>query len=249
MGDLNSGNSGGFGHMGDNDPYNDGSSGSGGYSVGGNGGRNNNGVSDDTEIHLQSTNSYDGLYMAMCLNNLKAHEGFKNVMYKDQDGNITIGIGHLLSTPEMAEVLPFTRTAHFHAHGDDITKEVGISTGEIIGAFNAYKKDSSDVPDMHISNDAVINQCISDVQEKESGLRGLYSDFDNFPEHAKVALVDMGFNLGIPRLKNEFPKFNAAVRAKDWNTAAIESHRNLNQRGDIRNKDTAEQFLQAAKGQ
>jgi hypothetical protein len=36
----------------------------------------------------------------------------------------------------------------------------------------------------------------------------------------------MIFNLGANKLTNDFPKFNAAVNAKNWKTAATESHRN-----------------------
>ncbi len=50
--------------------------------------------------------------MSMCVNNLKAHEGFKNTMYKDSEGNITVGIGHLLSTPDMAASLPLQELIH-----------------------------------------------------------------------------------------------------------------------------------------
>lgn len=244
MSDLNSGTVGGFGHMGESDPYGNGSSGS---TSSGNGGGNNNKV-DNSTVTIKSTKSYSGVYMAMCVNNLKNHEGYKNRMYKDDKGNITVGIGHKLSTPEMAAALPFTRTHSFHAHGDDITKEVGVSDGEIMGAWNAYKNDSKAVPNMHLTDEAIVNTCISDVETAQKGLRGLYSGYDSFPEHAKVALVDMAFNLGITTLSKKFTKFNAAVNNKDWKAAAAESHRDLNQNGDARNKDTAAQLLQAAQG-
>ena len=48
----------------------------------------------------------------------------------------------------------------------------------------------------------------------------------------------MWFNLGVPKLKKEFVKFNDAVNRGDWNAAADESHRTIKQRGDKRNKDT-----------
>lgn len=83
---------------------------------------------------------------------------------------------------------------------------------------------------------------IKDVQTTENGLRGLYPGYDRFSDPRKTALVDMGFNLGIPTLKSKFPKFNDAVNRGDWNVAADESHRDLNQRGDKRNKDTADQL-------
>lgn len=63
-----------------------------------------------------------------------------------------------------------------------------------------------------------------------------------FSDPRKTALVDMGFNLGVPTLKEVFVNFNDAVNRGDWNTAADESHRTLNQRGDKRNKDTYDQL-------
>lgn len=210
---------------------------------GGNGGNRHEGISDKTHISIPSTRNYNGYYMSMCVNNLKAHEGFKNTMYKDSEGNITVGIGHLLSTPDMAASLPFTRTHTWHGHGDDMEKEVAASKKEIIDAFNNFKKDSRQVPmNLHLSNDAVIGLCISDVQTTEKGLRSLYSGYDGFSNSRKTALVDMGFNLGIPKLSRNFPNFNAAVNRGDWESAARESHRNLHQRGDQRNKDTADQL-------
>ncbi len=64
----------------------------------------------------------------------------------------------------------------------------------------------------------------------------------SFFKSTKNSIGRYGFNLGIPTLKSKFPKFNDAVNRGDWNVAADESHRDLNQRGDKRNKDTADQL-------
>ncbi|AWF56213.1 TPA: hypothetical protein NHV36_005992 [Klebsiella michiganensis] len=213
---------------------------------GGNGGNRHEGITDKTTINIASTKDYNGTYMTMCVNNLKAHEGFKNSMYKDTAGNITVGIGHMLATADMAASLSFTRTKITHAHGDDMEHEEAVSKADITSAFDSFKKDSKAAPNsLHLSNDAVIGQCIKDVQSTEKGLRGLYSGYDNFPNEGKTALVDMGFNLGIAKLKNGFPNFNAAVNRGDWNGAADESHRTGI--GDKRNSDTKAQLQQAAK--
>jgi len=60
---------------------------------------------------------------------------------------------------------------------------------------------------LHLSNDAVIGQCISDVQNIETGLRNLYAGYDGFSNSRKTALVDMAFILGIDKLKKRIPKF------------------------------------------
>ena len=55
----------------------------------------------------------------------------------------------------------------------------------------------------------------------------LYGDyFDNFPSEVQEILVNMMFNLGRPKL-SKFVKFNAALRKKDWKTAAIEGRDSL----------------------
>ena len=74
----------------------------------------------------------------------------------------------------------------------------------------------------------------------------LISGFDAFPNSAKTALIDMGFNLGLPKLGRLFPKFNDAVNRKDWATAAEESHRTKIQ--DSRNVDTRNQLIAASQG-
>ncbi len=83
------------------------------------------------------------------------------------------------------------------------------------------------------------------IAQDRVGLGNLYSNFDHFPQIAKVALHDMIYNLGETRLRNEFPNFNAAVIQRDWVTAASESHRlGISEQ---RNEGTRQQLLSAAK--
>ncbi|SCC01439.1 hypothetical protein GA0061071_104101 [Kosakonia oryzendophytica] len=203
------------------------------------------GVTDKTKIVVVSTKEYSGAYMSMCTTNLSVHEGFKNAMYQDSEGNITVGIGHLIVNLTAALALPFTRTHTTHGHGDDEDTEVSASDKDITTAFNAIKANPKAWTLAHLTNKAVIETCIKDVQTTEAGLRGLYSDYDSFPDGVKTALVDMGFNLGIGKLKSAFPAFNAAVNKKDWATAAKESHRT--KISESRNTDTANQLLSAVK--
>lgn len=221
--------------------------GSGNYGSGQNNGNNGgdyNGVSKKSFIYIPNANGIDGRYMSMCVTNLKDNEGFKNTMYKDNEGNITVGIGHYLANADAAADLNFTRTKTQRFHDDDRVTEVKVSKDDVKKAFNEFKKNSKNVPSYHLSNDDVISTCIKDVKNTEKGLKGLYPGYDKFSNSRKTALVDMGFNLGINKLKNDFPNFNDAVNKGDWERAARESHRNINQRGDSRNKKTADQLRQ-----
>lgn len=214
----------------------------GGGGSGGAAGSGFTGLTANTWVDVSTTKDYNGRYMSMCLNNLKDHEGSINTMYRDSKGNITIGIGHYLGSAQMAQALPFSRTKVVRLHGDDMESEVAVSKSDIAAAYNAYKKNPKEQQSIHLSNADVIGQCIKDVQTTETGLRSLYPGYSDFSDPRKTALVDMGFNLGVPTLKEVFVNFNDAVNRGDWNTAADESHRTLNQRGDKRNKDTYDQL-------
>lgn len=77
-----------------------------------------------------------------------------------------------------------------------------------------------------------------------AGSRRTYSGFPS--GGASFCLfADMGFNLGIAKLKNDFPNFNAAINRGDWNGAADESHRTGIE--GKRNNDTKAQLQQAGK--
>jgi len=76
-------------------------------------------------------------------------------------------------------------------------------------------------------------------------LKRLFPDFDGYPTEARLALLDMIFNLGMTALKRDWPKLNKAVKSKDWTEAATQSNRP--QVGDLRNSYVRELFGAAAK--
>lgn len=50
--------------------------------------------------------------------------------------------------------------------------------------------------------------------------RGYVDNFDKLPPPVQIALFDMIFNLGAYRIVHVFRRFDAAIRAGDWVTAA-----------------------------
>lgn len=56
-------------------------------------------------------------------------------------------------------------------------------------------------------------------------IKQIFSDFDRFPSEAKLALLDIIFNVGMTDLKNRWPNISKAVKAKDWGKAALASNR------------------------
>jgi len=214
--------------------------------AGGHAGKQTN-IGPQTTINIPTAKSYNGVYMSMCVTNLKNHEGFVNNIYADGDGNPTVGIGHLLANIDAALALPFRNTYHQSlGHGDSNNIEQAATVEQIKNSYNQVKGNPKARASVHLTNDYSISLCIKDVQVTETGLRNLYSGFDAFPNSAKTALIDMGFNLGLLRLSRVFTKFNAAVNRKDWAAAAEESHRTKIQ--ESRNVDTRNQLIAASQG-
>lgn len=49
--------------------------------------------------------------------------------------------------------------------------------------------------------------------------------FDDMPEEVQMALFDMIFNLGLPKLKNQYILFHGHLRKRGWREAAGQSSR------------------------
>ncbi|MDF4742558.1 hypothetical protein P3545_06470 [Vibrio parahaemolyticus] len=66
------------------------------------------------------------------------------------------------------------------------------------------------------------------IQSFEKELKVIYGDdaFTSYPDNVKLALFDMIFNLGMPKLKDTYPKFNGHIRNGNYQQAALESKRN-----------------------
>ncbi|WP_253825579.1 hypothetical protein, partial [Salmonella enterica] len=101
--ELNSGTVGGFGHMGPNDPYNDGHSGSGSsggsFNGGGNGGHDNSSGSSYTAsfglitgrhpITVPGTKNINSVDPSAIINNIIQHKGPRNNTYLDTYQDVT----------------------------------------------------------------------------------------------------------------------------------------------------------------
>jgi lysozyme len=64
-------------------------------------------------------------------------------------------------------------------------------------------------------------ECDLDVAIAECHILYGTTEFEAFPEEVQQVVVNMMFNMGRPRL-SQFKKFNAALEAGDWATAAVE---------------------------
>lgn len=266
MSDPNSGSGWGVSHTpyGDVRNYNPKEFGGNGGSGGGNGGSNGGNQSGTGpysgrfDVGSLSSNapSLGSSELTAIFNNTLRWEGLSHNMYADTFGNVTVGIGSLLSTPEAATQLSFKNRRVTRAHGDELVGYADASDADIRSAYqgvkNIFNNSSLTQPQKAaqwagsamVLNDAEIGAlAVKHINSDRASLRGLYAGFDGFPQSAKVALHDMAYSMGITGLRNSFPRFNDAVNRRDWAAAAAESHRTTV--GDDRNNATRDQLLNA----
>jgi GH24 family phage-related lysozyme (muramidase) len=179
---------------------------------------------------------------------LTIFEGSIPWLYRDTRGNVTVGVGKMLPTLAAAVTLhgahPF-QCEHRPALVADIMADWNRLQHLPFGqeyAAGGYKALMS-VYLLEADIDALLREVVTQF---DNDLRRDYPDYDSLPDGVKLALIDMDYNLGDAKLRHAYPRFDAAVDAKDYTTMAAQCHR-----GGIpqeRNDWTKNLFLAAASG-
>jgi hypothetical protein len=164
-------------------------------------------------------------------------------MYLDSRGNVTAAIGQMIPNLAAARALPFrtpdlSGLADEEAIGIDFFRVRGMATG---WAFSHYASPKSP----RLLPEDMLHLLKSALGYLDKQLPGLYPDYADFPDAAKLPLLDMIYNLGETKLRDEYIDFNAAVLAREWTIAAVECHRNGP--NEARNDWTKAQFNLAAR--
>ena len=160
-------------------------------------------------------------------------------MYLDTVGKVTVGVGMMLANEIAAHALPFV-AGETPATPDEIGREFArvsaMKKGQL-ARFYFNKKA------LQLSTETIDAKLRDTLQGFEGYLRSNIHSYDALPDAAKLALLDMVYNLGPGRLFAEYPRLIAAVERGDWKAAATSSLR----RGPsaARNAWTRQQFLAA----
>ncbi len=175
-----------------------------------------------SRIKLQSKPSID---KAVFLQHLKDPnvENFAPYMYLDRAGNVTVGIGFLLRTANAAKKLPFFQRG----------TNIPASQTHIENAFNKVK--NSGLAGEHAFK--FKNLTHIEISEAEAEIRALdkmdeflallvkpiyFPDFETFPVEAKMGHLDLAYTRGVRGTKDDYKRFAAAVRRRNWKQAGVE---------------------------
>lgn len=157
---------------------------------------------------------------------LKKYEGERDYMYGDTVGEVTVGIGKLLTLKDLPDI-----SFKVKKTSADATEAEKKAEWEKIKELAVKNKDKNIKPShyrektsLFLPRDEMDRLLENHVDYFLEKLKRKYPKFDGFPDDAKLGLLDMVFNLGESRY-DKFVEFNKAVLKEDWDTAAKESHR------------------------
>lgn len=172
---------------------------------------------------------------------LKQWEGNVLWMYLDTEGNVTTGVGFMI--PTMVEACYY-----------DFYTPVGTlaTPSQIAGDWMRVKRlESGRLPDYYVSAEGLtLKQADIDTRllvilsETDSNLTRDFVGFESWPNNAKMAAVDMDYNLGDAKLRGTYPRFDAAADRQDFAAMGVECNREgISQ---ARNEWTKSMFLSCA---
>jgi GH24 family phage-related lysozyme (muramidase) len=181
--------------------------------------------------------------LRMVLVELEHWEDREASLYLDSRSNPTIGIGCLVPSAVSFASLPLRVEAGALATGQQKRDEFArvAAMPPALGAA-AYRGS----PRVFLTEEGIDGLAFRRLHTTCTGLAMLCPEFDAFPESAQMCLIDLAWNLGLGKLKEDFPKLVAACNRGDWRTAAIESH--VSSSRAARNEWRAQQFFNATKG-
>lgn len=175
---------------------------------------------------------------------LEKHEKRIPHLYLDSLGKVTVGVGHMMPAVSGAKALAFMKSDRTRATPQDVELDWNavVQQGRLRG-FNHRASSYSKYTKLRLPDTEIDRLTSNHLANFERSLGQEYAGFYKFPIEAQLALFDMIFNLGASGLRTKFPKFNKAIRQRNWKEAASESNRP--QLGVERNRDIRDLFLKA----
>ena len=207
---------------------------------------------------------------------LVKYEGNKPYPYRDTEGNVTVGIGHLVPTEKAFRELNLTPNGKQPSELTELTNLLTDgATGNSAAALYWQRLVSSDRrnelkinkkgeapiypaewydpdtngnlgPRMTLSPDAVDFLFEKDVTAAVKGLRDIFPRFSSFPTPAQVALLDLQFNTGKVTLPSEWLDLKKSVNANPPQWSQAAQECHVGGIGEDRNAAVSNLFLEAA---
>lgn len=152
---------------------------------------------------------------------LQDYNGKVEHLFLNAQGQVCVGIAHVLGSPEEALDLSFTNKNGLKASSEEIRADYDavrqLAPNRIASFYKRHLKLT--LPSSEVTR--LTNQSLAQFY---TDLTQMYEEFDSFPSDAKLALFDIIFGMGASDLA-DWITFNESIRAQNWQRAALDSAR------------------------
>lgn len=145
-------------------------------------------------------------------------EGAISHFYRCTSEEVTIALGVMFKTPESALWLPLLR-----ADGTPATSEEIVTEWQLIkitpGLGQAGYRAAAPLCKLHLTPQGIELATWRRLDEMAAKLAERFPDWPSYPADAQLAILSLAWACGT---SFDYPKCAAAIRARDWTTAAAE---------------------------
>jgi hypothetical protein len=134
---------------------------------------------------------------------------------------VTVGVGNMLPDAASARALPFRVGS---SQGVAATQDqIGAEWLKVrqLPQKNYSAKWYRSRTTLVLPIESIFSLFDQRIDEKLKHLRSYLPGFSSYPIPARLALVDMAFNVGASGIVTKFPKLTEAIKRLDWKSAAI----------------------------
>jgi len=167
--------------------------------------------------------------------NIEFYEGRIPHLYLDTKGNVTVGVGHMVpNRMSMTNLTMYKKSANNaltlatptdkYAEYDTIKKQM-FGRDFKAASFKKYTTLIMKDADINIHKEKHLQDFYIELSSYYSKKNGFSTNFDAMPTDVQKALLDMGFNLGLTKLKNQYIQMNTFIKQEKWADAGIQSGR------------------------
>ena len=152
---------------------------------------------------------------------LQDYNGKVEHLFLNAQGDVCVGIAHVLSSVEEACSLSFANKNGLKVSNEEIVADYNavrqLAPNRIASFYKRHLKLTLPSSEINRLTNQSLTQYYADLTQ-------MYEEFDAFPSNAKLALFDIIFGMGASDLGN-WIIFNESIRAQDWQRAALDSAR------------------------
>lgn len=158
-----------------------------------------------------------GISFSVIAKRIIASEGTRRVPYLDSGGNVTIGDGRNLTSNGISIVE--LETIQGAVDYRDVLKRGEASGGRIRIKTLSHAQAIFKKP---LTDSDITLLLVDDLRNVEKEARSVFPEvWGQINEVRKLAIIDVLYNLGLPKFK-KFHKFIGAVKSQNWREAALE---------------------------